>query len=94
MCADGLRTQWGPVRAELETAHAGLLAGAGELVALTELAAVRDSWERRIATAADECAALAVNLREVARTQRGTNEQVRSSFARIDSGAETTGGSR
>ncbi|WP_420709354.1 MULTISPECIES: hypothetical protein [unclassified Streptomyces] len=81
--ADELVTQLGPVRGELGLAHQGLMAGAGRLTALAELAAVRESWERRIQAAQGECGSLAAKLRDVARTQGATNEAVRSSFAAV-----------
>ncbi|MFI2777773.1 hypothetical protein [Streptomyces sp. ALB3] len=81
--ADELVSHLGPVRGELAVAHQGLLAGAGRLTALAELAAVRESWERRIQAAQGECGSLAAKLRDVARTQGATNEAVRSSFAGV-----------
>ncbi|MFJ8917858.1 hypothetical protein ACIREK_00165 [Streptomyces sp. NPDC102415] len=78
--ADELVTQLAPVRGELGLAHQGLMAGAGRL---TALAAVRESWERRIQAAQGECGSLAAKLRDVARTQGATNEAVRSSFAAV-----------
>ncbi|MFB6709523.1 hypothetical protein ACFCW6_33045 [Streptomyces sp. NPDC056333] len=81
--ADALHTLLGPVRSELETAHAGVVAGAAGLEALTELGAVRESWQRRIEAARGECRSLAGNLREVARAQGETNEAVRQSFAPV-----------
>ncbi|MDF6019780.1 hypothetical protein [Streptomyces sp. JH34] len=78
--ADELVTHLGPVRHELDLAHQGLMAGAGRLTALAELAAVRDSWERRIQAAQGECGSLAAKLRDVARIQGGTNTAVGSSF--------------
>ncbi|MFC9856683.1 MULTISPECIES: hypothetical protein [unclassified Streptomyces] len=79
--AEALRTHMGPVAAELEAAHEGLMAGAGALAALAELGAVRDSWERRIEAARGECDSLAGKLRAVARAQGETNEAVKSAFA-------------
>ncbi|MER5555652.1 hypothetical protein ABT001_28935 [Streptomyces sp. NPDC002793] len=84
--AEELVTQLGPVRGELSLAHQGLMAGAGRLTALAELAAVRESWERRIQAAQGECGSLAAKLRDVARTQGATNEAVRSSFAGVRTG--------
>ncbi|MFG2922035.1 hypothetical protein ACGFYA_10965 [Streptomyces sp. NPDC048305] len=81
--ADELVTHLAPVRTELATAHAGLMAGAGRLFALAELAAVRESWERRIRAAQGECGSLAGKLRSVARIQGATNEDVRSSMAAV-----------
>ncbi|MFJ9057087.1 MULTISPECIES: hypothetical protein [unclassified Streptomyces] len=81
--AEELVAHLGPVRGELALAHAGLMAGAGRLTALAELAAVRESWERRIQAAQGECGSLAAKLRDVARTQGATNEAVRSSFAAV-----------
>ncbi|MFB8029960.1 hypothetical protein ACFQ6U_20985 [Streptomyces sp. NPDC056465] len=81
--AEELVAHLGPVRSELALAHAGLMAGAGRLTALAELAAVRESWERRIKAAQDECGSLAATLRGVTRTQGATNEAVRSSFAAV-----------
>ncbi|MFJ8754062.1 hypothetical protein ACIREO_32770 [Streptomyces sp. NPDC102441] len=81
--ADELATHLAPVRGELGLAHQGLMAGAGRLTALAELAAVRESWERRIQAAQGECGSLASKLRDVARTQGATNEAVRSSFASV-----------
>ncbi|MFJ8858804.1 hypothetical protein ACIRD8_10235 [Streptomyces sp. NPDC102451] len=81
--ADELVAQLAPVRGELGLAHQGLMAGAGRLSALAELAAVRESWERRIQAAQGECGSLAAKLRDVARTQGATNEAVRSSFASV-----------
>ncbi|GAA3003267.1 hypothetical protein [Streptomyces fulvorobeus] len=78
--AEAMRTHLAPVRAELGAAHEGLPAGAGDLAALAELGAVRESWERRITTAQGECASLAGRLRAVARAQGETDEAVRSSF--------------
>ncbi|MYT97251.1 MULTISPECIES: hypothetical protein [unclassified Streptomyces] len=77
---EGLVAHFGPVEAELERAHAGLMAGAGELSALAELGAVRASWERRIETARDECRSLAGKLRAVAVTQSTVNEVVKGAF--------------
>ncbi|POG44375.1 hypothetical protein BV881_26595 [Streptomyces sp. ZL-24] len=77
---EGLVAHLGPVRAELGRAHAGLMAGAGELSALAELGAVRASWERRIETARDECRSLAGKLRAVAATQSAVNETVKGAF--------------
>ncbi|MFI8001532.1 hypothetical protein [Streptomyces sp. NPDC086010] len=79
--ADELVAHLGPVPGELAIAHEGLAHGAGELSALAELAAVRDSWERRIRLARDECGSLAGKLRAVARAQGSTDEAVRASFA-------------
>ena len=76
-------TQLGPVSGELDLAHQGLMAGAGRLTALAELAAVRESWVRRIQAARGECGSLATGLRAVARTQGATNESVRSSFTAV-----------
>ncbi|MGW1818883.1 hypothetical protein ACWCQM_35645 [Streptomyces sp. NPDC002125] len=81
--ADELVAHLGPVRGELAAAHEGLAAGAGRLAALAELAAVRESWERRIQAAQGECGSLAGKLRAVARAQGATNEAVRSSFAPV-----------
>ncbi|MFB4422998.1 hypothetical protein C5F59_018090 [Streptomyces sp. QL37] len=78
-----LATHLAPVRGELALAHQGLMAGAGRLTALAELAAVRESWERRIQAAQGECGSLAAKLRDVARTQGATNEAVRASFAAV-----------
>ncbi|WP_327116329.1 hypothetical protein OG206_15320 [Streptomyces sp. NBC_01341] len=79
--ADELVSHLGPVHSELATAHEGLTDGAGQLSALAELAAVRESWERRIQAARGECGSLAGKLRSVAQAQGATNEAVRSSFA-------------
>lgn len=81
--AEELVSQLSPVRGELGVAHQGLMAGAGRLTALSELTAVRESWERRIQAAQGECGSLAAKLRDVARTQGATNEAVRSSFAAV-----------
>ncbi|MEU9061077.1 hypothetical protein AB0D13_20055 [Streptomyces sp. NPDC048430] len=78
-----LATHLAPVRGDLGLAHQGLMAGAGRLTALAELAAVRESWERRFQAAQGECGSLAAKLRDVARTQGATNEAVRSSFAAV-----------
>ncbi|MFH9618865.1 hypothetical protein ACH4MM_34885 [Streptomyces pratensis] len=82
--AEELVAHLAPVRHELVLAHQGLLAGAGRLTALAELAAVRESWERRIRAAQGECGSLATGLRDVARVQGATNEAVRSSFAAVN----------
>ncbi|MFE4691586.1 hypothetical protein ACFRH6_16185 [Streptomyces sp. NPDC056749] len=81
--ADELKTHLAPVQQELNLAHQGLMSGAGRLTALAELAAVRESWERRIQAAQGECGSLAAKLRDVARVQSGTNEAVRSSFTSV-----------
>lgn len=81
--AEELVTHLGPVRHDLASAHGGLLAGAGRLTALAELAAVRESWERRIQAAQGECGSLAGKLREVARIQGATDEAARSSLAAV-----------
>ncbi|MEU1124193.1 hypothetical protein ABZ371_11650 [Streptomyces sp. NPDC005899] len=81
--ADGLAAELGPARVELTVAHEGLVAGAGALKALAELAVVRESWQRRIEAARGECGVLAGSLRAVARAQGETNESVRSSFAPV-----------
>ncbi|MFF2013287.1 hypothetical protein ACFVWY_30080 [Streptomyces sp. NPDC058195] len=81
--ADGMYTHLGPVKAELETAHEGLLAANCGLTAPAELAAVRDSWTRRFEAARTECQELAGKLRAVARTQGETEEAVKSAFARM-----------
>ncbi|WP_203181624.1 hypothetical protein [Streptomyces pratensis] len=82
--AEELVAHLAPVRHELVLAHQGLLAGAGRLTALAELAAVRESWLRRIQTAQGECGSLAAGLRDAARIQGATNEAVRSSFAAVN----------
>ncbi|MFD3652232.1 hypothetical protein [Streptomyces sp. NPDC058620] len=84
--AEAMGTHLAPVKSELAAAHEGLLVGAGDLTALAELGTVRESWERRIATAQGECASLAGKLRAVARAQGETNEAVRSSFAPVAGG--------
>lgn len=84
--ADELVDHLGLVRGELALAHQELMAGAGRLTALAELAAVRESWERRIQAARGECGSLAGKLRDVARMQGATNEAVRSSFASVRPG--------
>ncbi|MFE7749524.1 hypothetical protein [Streptomyces sp. NPDC057428] len=81
--ADDLVAHLGPVRNELATAHEGLANMLGQLSALAELAAVRESWEKRIEAARGECGSLAGRLRAVAQVQGATNEAVRSSFARM-----------
>lgn len=85
--AEALRAHLAPVKPELGAAHNGLLAGAGDLTALAELGSVRESWERRIASAQGECASLAGKLRAVARAQGETNEAVRSSLASVVTGS-------
>ncbi|MFJ4965909.1 hypothetical protein ACIP6P_26285 [Streptomyces sp. NPDC088729] len=82
--AEGLAALVGPVRAELALAHQGIAAGAGELDALVELAAVRASWERRIEAARAECAGLAGKLRAVAVHQAEVNETVKAGFDRVE----------
>lgn len=59
--AEALHTHLAPARAELEKSHEGLLAGesAGHFAVLRELAAVRESWVRRVGTAQGECGSLA-----------------------------------
>ncbi|MFE4334879.1 hypothetical protein ACFRQM_37395 [Streptomyces sp. NPDC056831] len=81
--AEGMCTHLGPVKSELETAHEGLLAGAGGLTAPAELGSVRESWVRRFEVARGECGALAGKLRAVARAQGETDETVRASFASV-----------
>ncbi|MFI8433506.1 hypothetical protein ACIGJO_07120 [Streptomyces sp. NPDC079020] len=90
--AEAVRTHLGPVRAELATAHEGLMTGAGELSALAELGAVRDSWERRIEAARGECGSLAAKLRAVARAQGETDEAVKSAFAPVTGSGSHVGG--
>lgn len=80
--AEALHTHLAPARAELEKSHEGLLAGesAGHFAVLRELAAVRESWVRRVGTAQGECGSLAGKLRAVAREQGATDQAVRESF--------------
>ncbi|MFD6422786.1 hypothetical protein [Streptomyces sp. NPDC060198] len=80
--AEALHTNLGTARSELEKAHEGLLTGESTegFAVLGELAAVRESWVRRISTAQGECGSLAGKLRTVAREQRTTDEAVRESF--------------
>ncbi|MGW2281536.1 hypothetical protein [Streptomyces sp. NPDC001770] len=47
---------------------------------LVELAAVRESWLRRVSTAQGECESLAAKLRAVAREQGATDHAVRARF--------------
>jgi hypothetical protein len=86
--ADQLKTSLGQVKSELAAAHQGVAAGSG-LEAVAVLRAVRTSWERRIASAADECGRLAVSLRTVARTQGKSEDAVRASLATVCANAGT-----
>lgn len=86
--ADGLRAHLEPVKAELSSAHEGLLAGTVGLTASAELGGVRESWERRFEAAHGECGSLAEALRDVSRALGATNVNVGSSFA-----SAATGGS-
>ncbi|MFB6816629.1 hypothetical protein ACFCV8_19020 [Streptomyces sp. NPDC056347] len=81
--ADGMYTHLGPVKAELEAAHEGLLAATDGLTAPAELAAVRESWTRRFEAARTECQELAGKLRAVARIHGETEQAVKSAFARM-----------
>lgn len=80
--ADALHTHLGTARSELEKSHEGLLTSerAGNFAVLAELAAVRESWVRRVSTAQCECGSLAGKLRAVSREQRTTDEAVRDGF--------------
>ncbi|MFF7360266.1 hypothetical protein [Streptomyces sp. NPDC008125] len=57
--------------------------GAGDFAVLVELAAVRESWLRRVSTAQGECGSLAAKLRAVAREQGATDQAVRAGFGRL-----------
>ncbi|MGW1468247.1 hypothetical protein ACWCPT_28325 [Streptomyces sp. NPDC002308] len=57
--------------------------GGGDFAVLVELAAVRESWLRRVSTAQGECGSLAVKLRAVAREQGATDQEVRAGFGRL-----------
>lgn len=85
--ADALRTDLGRVRSELAAAHDGVGAGTAVLGVAGVLRAVRESWEQRIKTAADECGDLAVGLRSVAKIQGEVDTSVRSSLERIAAAA-------
>ncbi|WP_392671835.1 hypothetical protein [Streptomyces sp. LN785] len=89
--AEALHTLLGPVRAELDTAHEGVVAGNAGLAALAELGAVRESWQRRFEAARGECGSLAGHLRDVARAQHATNEAVKASFAPVAAAARGGG---
>lgn len=90
--ADHLVTLLGPVRADLDAAHRGVVAGGGALSALAELGVVRASWERRIDQARGECGSLAGNLREAVRAQSRSNEAVRSGFDAVGTPAAVSAG--
>lgn len=90
--ADHLVTLLGPVRADLDAAHRGVVAGGGALSALAELGVVRASWERRIDQARGECGSLAGNLREAVRAQSRSNEAVRSGFDAVGTPAAASAG--
>ncbi|MFD6531292.1 hypothetical protein [Streptomyces sp. NPDC060184] len=80
--AEALYTHLGPVRSDLEKAHEGLSASeaAGDFAVLGELAAVRESWLRRVSTAQGECGSLTGKLRAVARGHGATEQAVRDGF--------------
>ncbi|MFE9852317.1 hypothetical protein ACFYPN_26470 [Streptomyces sp. NPDC005576] len=91
--AEALHTHLGTARSELVKSHEGLLTGegAGNFAVLAELAAVRESWVRRVSTAQGECGSLAGTLRAVSREQRTTDEAVRDGFGRpVDVPAQST----
>ncbi len=90
--ADHLVTLLGPVRADLDAAHRGVVAGGGALSALAELGVVRASWERRIDQARGECGSLAGNLREAVRAQSRSNEAVKSGFDAVGTPAAVSAG--
>lgn len=90
--ADHLVTLLGPVRADLDAAHRGVVAGGGALSALAELGVVRASWERRIDQARGECGSLAGNFREAVRAQSRSNEAVRSGFDAVGTPAAVSAG--
>ncbi|MFF2600215.1 hypothetical protein ACFVVB_14150 [Streptomyces californicus] len=90
--ADQLVTLLGPVRADLDAAHRGVIAGGGALSALAELGVVRASWERRIDQARGECGSLAGNLREAVRVQSRSNEAVKSGFDAVGTPAAVSAG--
>ncbi|ARF63182.1 hypothetical protein B1H20_18750 [Streptomyces violaceoruber] len=90
--ADHLVTLLGPVRADLDAAHRGVVAGGGALSALAELGVVRASWERRIDQARGECGSLAGNLREAVRVQSRSNEAVKSGFDAVGTPAAVSAG--
>ncbi|GGS24915.1 hypothetical protein GCM10010252_75010 [Streptomyces aureoverticillatus] len=64
--ANDLSTGTKTVRSDLQAAHEGLGRGAEGLSSLGALKAVLTSWERRLSSVRDECAALEPKLRSVA----------------------------
>jgi hypothetical protein len=67
--ADELSAHLGGVKPDFAAAHEGLATATDGLGATRVLAAVRGSWEVRIATAADECGDVAQAMRAAVRDQ-------------------------
>ena len=80
---------YGPGEAGVGSGARRAHVGCGRLTALAELAAVRESWERRIEAARGECGSLAGKLRAVARMQ---GEHERGCQVLLHGGAGVRGG--
>ncbi|MFI1810582.1 hypothetical protein ACH414_09580 [Streptomyces sp. NPDC020422] len=79
--AGELRTSAETSRAALGPGHEGLTAGGAGLASVAALAAVRTSWEERLAAIRDECEALRGPLLSVAKEMGETETAIRNAFA-------------
>jgi len=78
-----LRTSAETSRAALGPGHDGVAAGGAGLTSVAALAAVRTSWEDRLAAVREECGTLESALRAVAKEMGETDAGVRNSLAAV-----------
>ncbi|MFD5324182.1 hypothetical protein [Streptomyces sp. NPDC127092] len=81
--AGELRTSSETSRTTLGPGHEGVTTGGAGLTAVAALAAVRTSWEERLAAVRDECDALQGALQKVAKEMGETDIGVRNEFAKV-----------
>lgn len=75
--AEALETSMGKAKDGLGTSHQGVSSEGGGLTSISELGAVRHSWERRLEDARKECAGLDRKLRLVAKDHGGKGAVLR-----------------
>ncbi|MFD6973261.1 hypothetical protein [Streptomyces sp. NPDC059979] len=79
ICASARQPDW----ARCSAAHEGIAAGTTGLDATTALAAVRTSWEKRLAAVRDECGSVQSALLTVAREIGEVDKGTEAAFSRL-----------
>lgn len=76
----------GKAKDGLGTSHQGVSSEGGGLTSISELGAVRHSWERRLEDARKECAGLDRKLRLVAKDHGENEQRIKAKFGAPDKG--------